>query len=77
MASGGAPINAGTYAVVASFASAWAYDHNWAWTTFTVSKANTKVSVHSLLSRTASSTVTVDVVPQLPGTGKPTGTVVL
>ncbi len=45
----GAPINAGTYAVVASFAGAGTYARNWAWTTFTISQAKPHVSVHPLI----------------------------
>jgi len=83
----GAPIKAGTYAVVASFAGAGSYASNWAWTTFTISQAKTQVSVHqplikagptldhSPLSGTAMATVTVDVLPLAPGAGTPTGRV--
>jgi hypothetical protein len=43
----GAPIKAGTYAVVASFAGAGSYASNWAWTTFTISQVKTSVVVHA------------------------------
>jgi hypothetical protein len=83
----GAPINAGTYAVVASFAGAGSYAKNWAYTTFTISQAKTQVSVHphlikaspmlvrGSLSGTVMLTVTVDVRPLAPGACTPTGTV--
>ncbi len=45
----GAPIKAGTYAVVASFAGAGTYARNWAWTTFSISQAKPHVSVHPLI----------------------------
>jgi hypothetical protein len=44
----GAPINAGTYAVVASFVGAGSYAKNWAYTTFTISHAKPQVTVHPL-----------------------------